>query len=167
MIYNSIKLWNNNYVQASKANLRINTKKLYCADRAAVQELLKITNVLYDAQSMLSVSLLLLNMPDYRFIVEGSRICGICCLFDSGHERQNGQSKDWTPTIFRDFKVRRRTVWSTRQGDGTEGTMSILTFMLFKVIITGHSHRCGFKTVGNGWNRNQHKEANPADQWKH
>ena len=36
-------------VQASKAHLKLNTKKLYSADGYAVKELLKISSVLYSA----------------------------------------------------------------------------------------------------------------------
>ncbi len=36
-------------VQASKAHLKLNTKKLYGADGYAVKELLKISSILYSA----------------------------------------------------------------------------------------------------------------------
>jgi clusterin-associated protein 1 len=36
-------------LQASKANIRLNTKRLYQADGYAVRELLKATSVLYSA----------------------------------------------------------------------------------------------------------------------
>ena len=35
-------------LKASKAQIKLNTKKLYMSDGHAVQELLKITNVLYE-----------------------------------------------------------------------------------------------------------------------
>jgi clusterin-associated protein 1 len=41
-------------IKASKANLRLNTKRLYMADRNAVQELLKIADLLYKAHNMLA-----------------------------------------------------------------------------------------------------------------
>ena len=37
------------YVQATKAHIKLNTKKLYQADGYAVKELLKVTSVLYNA----------------------------------------------------------------------------------------------------------------------
>lgn len=38
------------YLQAITANIKLNTKKLYQADGYAVQELLKVTQLLYEAQ---------------------------------------------------------------------------------------------------------------------
>lgn len=38
-----------NYSQATKAHIKLNTKKLYSADGYAVKELLKIASVLYSA----------------------------------------------------------------------------------------------------------------------
>ena len=37
------------YLQATKAHIKMNTKKLYQADGYAVKELLKVTSVLYNA----------------------------------------------------------------------------------------------------------------------
>ena len=37
------------YLQATKAHIKLNTKKLYQADGYAVKELLKVTSVLYNA----------------------------------------------------------------------------------------------------------------------
>lgn len=37
------------YLQALKANIKLNTKRLYQADGYAVKELLKITTMLYEA----------------------------------------------------------------------------------------------------------------------
>ena len=39
----------NIYFQATKAHIKLNTKKLYYADGYAVKELLKVTSVLYNA----------------------------------------------------------------------------------------------------------------------
>lgn len=39
----------NAYLQATKAHLKLNTRKLYMADGYAVKELFKITSLLYDA----------------------------------------------------------------------------------------------------------------------
>jgi clusterin-associated protein 1 len=37
------------YLQATKAHIKLNTKKLYQSDGYAVKELLKVTSVLYNA----------------------------------------------------------------------------------------------------------------------
>ena len=37
------------FIQATKAHIKLNTKKLYQADGYAVKELLKVTSVLYNA----------------------------------------------------------------------------------------------------------------------
>lgn len=42
-------------MQALKANIKLNTKKLYQADGYAVKEMLKITTMLYDAQNSWSM----------------------------------------------------------------------------------------------------------------
>lgn len=36
---------------AQKANIKLHTRKLYCADGLAVKEMLKIATVLYDAKN--------------------------------------------------------------------------------------------------------------------
>ena len=38
-----------NFAQATKAHIKLNTKKLYGADGYAVKEMMKITSVLYNA----------------------------------------------------------------------------------------------------------------------
>jgi clusterin-associated protein 1 len=43
--------------QASKANIKLNTKRIYQADGYAVRELLKVTSVLYNALRVNTTSL--------------------------------------------------------------------------------------------------------------
>lgn len=54
-------------IQALNTNVKLNTKKLYQADGYAVQELLKITNLLQEAQNRGSESM---NQNDGRKIIE-------------------------------------------------------------------------------------------------
>lgn len=54
-------------IQALNTNVKLNTKKLYQADGYAVQELLKITNLLQEAQNRGSESM---NQSDNHKIIE-------------------------------------------------------------------------------------------------
>lgn len=54
-------------IQALNTNVKLNTKKLYQADGYAVQELLKITNLLQEAQNRSSESM---NQSDNHKIIE-------------------------------------------------------------------------------------------------
>lgn len=64
--------------QATKAHIKLNTKKLYQADGYAVKELLKVTSVLYNAMKTKGINAINVDEEDmgkFKFDL-GSRVRG-------------------------------------------------------------------------------------------
>lgn len=72
------------FKQATKAHIKLNTKKLYQADGYAVKELLKITSVLYNAMKTKGMEITNVGEEDtgkFKFDL-GSKVRNVMC-FDS------------------------------------------------------------------------------------